>query len=73
MPSGTEATLHLTPGVKLYACAVHRTSRGGGQGAAEWAVHRLPQAEGNKPEDFEPADSSRGKMKEDAEEGRLQR
>lgn len=44
---------------------------GAGRGAAEWAVHQLPQAEGNKPEDFEPADSSREKMKED-EEGRLQ-
>lgn len=66
MPFGTEATLHLMPGIKLYACAVHGTS---GR-KAEWAAHRLAQAEGNKAENLEPADSSCGKMTEATEEGR---
>lgn len=47
------------------------TGQVGVGGAAEWAAHWLPQARGNKPEDFEPADSSSEKMKGDAEEGRL--
>lgn len=33
-------------------------------------AHRLAQAEGNKPENLEPSESSRRKMMDDTEEGR---
>lgn len=65
VPSGTEAALYLMPGIKLCLCCPWDKLGVVGQRSG------LPQAGGNKPEDFEPADSSRGKMKEAAEGGRL--